>query len=312
MSTSTFRTAVVRTPGGPDSIEIIDVPDVEPGAAEVLVRVAAAPVNPVDLGVAGGFFHELGLIDQPEHTGLGWDFAGTVVAAGPGVDLAVGTRVAGLVAGFDRDFGTYAEQLRRAGRRPRCRARRLDLVTASTVPLNGLAAAQIVDLLGDAPAGRQPAAGHRGGRRGRRLRRLARAGPRLAGDRSGPSRGRGVRPQPRRRLHRARRAGLGRRRRRRGAAGTGPRPGPRRREVRRRSAERRAGRRSAGSPSPSWKPIPTHLAWANCSPAPRPASCRPECTRWCRWTRSPTPTGRWPRAECAAATCSSPDPDVPV
>ena len=27
MSTSTFRTAVVRTPGGPDSIEIIDVPD---------------------------------------------------------------------------------------------------------------------------------------------------------------------------------------------------------------------------------------------------------------------------------------------
>ncbi len=30
MST-TFRTAVVRTPGGPDAIEIIDVPVVEPG-----------------------------------------------------------------------------------------------------------------------------------------------------------------------------------------------------------------------------------------------------------------------------------------
>ena len=77
MSTSTFRTAVVRTPGGADSIEIIDVPEVEAGPAEALVRVAAAPVNPVDLGVAGGFFHELGLIDQPERTGLGWDFAGT-------------------------------------------------------------------------------------------------------------------------------------------------------------------------------------------------------------------------------------------
>ena len=32
-------------------------------------------------------------------------------AAGPQVDVPVGSRVAGLVGGFDRDFGTYAEQL---------------------------------------------------------------------------------------------------------------------------------------------------------------------------------------------------------
>ena len=111
MSTATFRTAVVRTPGGPDSIEIIDVPVAEPGPGEVRVGIAAAPVNPVDLAVADGLFHARGMINQPERTGLGWDFAGTVVATGPGVDLAVGTRVAGLVTGFDRDFGTYAEQL---------------------------------------------------------------------------------------------------------------------------------------------------------------------------------------------------------
>ena len=153
MSTSTFRTAVVRTPGGPDSIEIIDVPVVEPGPGEVRICVAAAPVNPVDLGVAGGFFHGLGLIDQPEHTGLGWDFAGTVVAAGPGVDLAVGTRVAGFVGGFDRDFGTYAEQLVVPAADLAVVPNGLDLETASTVPLNGLAAAQIVDLLGDARPG---------------------------------------------------------------------------------------------------------------------------------------------------------------
>ena len=48
MST-TFRTAVVRTPGGPDSIEIIDVPVVEPGPGHVRVEIAAAAVNPVDL-----------------------------------------------------------------------------------------------------------------------------------------------------------------------------------------------------------------------------------------------------------------------
>jgi NADPH:quinone reductase-like Zn-dependent oxidoreductase len=151
MST-TFRTAVVRIPGGPDAIKIIDVPVVEPGPGEVLIRVAAAAVNPVDLEVAAGRFHAMGLINQPERTGLGWDFAGTVDATGPGADLVVGTRVAGQVSGFDRDFGTYAEQLVVPVTDLAVVPEGLDLVTASTVPLNGLAAAQIVDLLGDAPA----------------------------------------------------------------------------------------------------------------------------------------------------------------
>ncbi|MEU4596109.1 zinc-binding dehydrogenase [Nocardia sp. NPDC023988] len=148
----TFRAAVVRTPTGPDSIEIIDVPVVEPGPGEVRVAVAAAPVNPTDLGVVSGFFHDLGMIDQPEHTGLGWDFAGTVLATGPGVDLAVGTRVAGVVLGFDRDFGTYAEQLVVPATDLAVVPDGLDLVPAATVPLSGLSAAQIVDMLGDAPA----------------------------------------------------------------------------------------------------------------------------------------------------------------
>ena len=151
MGTFTFRTGVVRTPGGPDSIEIINVPVTEPGPGEVRVAIAAAPVNPVDVAVAAGVFHAMELIDQPERTGLGWDFAGTVVARGPGVDLAVGTRVAGLITGFDRDFGTCAEQLVVSAADLAVVPDGLDLVTASTVPLNGLAAAQIVDLLGDAP-----------------------------------------------------------------------------------------------------------------------------------------------------------------
>jgi NADPH:quinone reductase-like Zn-dependent oxidoreductase len=149
MRTPTFRTAVIRNPGGPDSIEIIDVPAAEPGPGEVLVRIAAAPVNPVDLAVAGGFFHARGLISQPDHTGLGWDFAGTTAAVGPGADLAPGTRVAGLVAGFDRDYGTYAEQLIVPAAGLAVVPGGLDLAGASTVPLNGLAAAQVVDLLGD-------------------------------------------------------------------------------------------------------------------------------------------------------------------
>lgn len=152
MSIPTFRAAVVRTPNGPDSIEIIDVPVVEPGPGQIRVAIAGATVNPTDLGVAAGFFHAIGLVRQPEHTGLGWEFAGTVVAVGADVDLAPGTRVAGLVVGFDRDYGTYAEQIVVPAADVAVVPDELDLTVAATVPLNGLAAAQIVDLLGDAPA----------------------------------------------------------------------------------------------------------------------------------------------------------------
>ncbi|WP_030169311.1 NADP-dependent oxidoreductase [Spirillospora albida] len=153
MGIPTFRTAAVRTPGGPDSIEFLDVPVAEPGAGEVRVRIAAAAVNPVDLAVAGGFFHGIGLITQPERTGLGWDFAGTVVATGPDVDLATGTRVAGLVGGLDRDFGAYAEEVVLPAADVAAVPDGLDLIAASTVPLNSLTAVQLLDLLGDAPKG---------------------------------------------------------------------------------------------------------------------------------------------------------------
>lgn len=146
---TTYRTAVVRTPGGPDSIEIIDVPLVEPGPGQVRVEIAGAAVNPVDLAVAAGVFHGLGLVDQPHHTGLGWDFAGTVTAAGPDAGVPVGSRVAGLVAGFDRDFGTYAEQLVVPAGDTAPVPDGLDLTTAAAVPLAALAAAQLTDLLGE-------------------------------------------------------------------------------------------------------------------------------------------------------------------
>ncbi|MCK8646693.1 NADP-dependent oxidoreductase [Mycobacterium colombiense] len=151
MSQPTFRAAVVRTPGGPDSIEIIDVPAVEPGPGEVLVRIAAATVNPVDLAVADGTFHGMGLIHQLKYTGLGWDFAGTIGAVGPGVDLAVGTKVAGLVGGLDRDFGAYAEQIVLPAADVAEVPDSVDLISAATVPLNALTAVQMLDLLGEPP-----------------------------------------------------------------------------------------------------------------------------------------------------------------
>ena len=149
MSSSTFQAVVVREPGGPESLELVELPVRDPGPGEVRVAIEAAAVNPVDLAVAGGYFHSIGLIDQPDHVGLGWDFAGTVEAAGAGVDLPVGSRVAGIVPGLDRDFGSYAEQIVApvgwVARVPDG----LSAVEATTIPLNALTAAQLVDLLGD-------------------------------------------------------------------------------------------------------------------------------------------------------------------
>ena len=116
-----------------------------------LMRSERHPPRRIDDHVRSGFLHQVGVIDQPEHTGLGWDFAGTVAAAGPGTDLAAGTPVAGLVPGFDRDFGTYAGQLIVPAANVAVVPAGLDLVAAATVPLNGLTAVQILGLLGDAP-----------------------------------------------------------------------------------------------------------------------------------------------------------------
>ena len=249
MST-TFRTAVVRTPGGPDSIEIIDVPVVAPGPGQVLVKIAGAAVNPVDLAVAAGVFHGLGLVHQPDHTGLGWEFAGTVIAAGPGrrPPARQPRRRAGRwVRPRLRHVRRAAD---RAGERQRPRARRSRPDHGSNGP---------AQRPGRGPAGRparrrrrpEPAR-DRGCRRGRRVRHPARPGPRLADHRTGPSHGREVRARPRRRLHHRGHARLGRGRRRCRPAGAGRRSGPRRRPLRRRPAGRGARSRSAASPSAWW------------------------------------------------------------
>ena len=148
MST-TFRAALVTAPGETEAITIVDVPVVPLAAGEVRVAVEAATVNPVDLAVGSGFFHQIGVITQTERTGLGWDFAGTVLEAAPDVRWPVGTRVAGLVGGLDRDFGTYAEQLVLPAADVAAIPDGVSTVEAATVPLNAATALQLVELLGD-------------------------------------------------------------------------------------------------------------------------------------------------------------------
>lgn len=98
----TMRAVVVREPGGPDVLELRDVPAPTPGRGEVRLRVAAAGVNRADL------LQRMGRYPVPpgwpaEIPGL--EVAGRVDAIGEGVTgVAVGDRLMGVVGG-----GGYAE-----------------------------------------------------------------------------------------------------------------------------------------------------------------------------------------------------------
>jgi NADPH:quinone reductase-like Zn-dependent oxidoreductase len=84
----TVKAIRIHDEGGPDVLRYEDVPDPEPAAGEVLVRLAAASLNHLDVWV------RMGLPSVPKPRILGADGAGVVAALGAGVDgLTVGERV---------------------------------------------------------------------------------------------------------------------------------------------------------------------------------------------------------------------------
>ena len=99
---------VSQEPGAP--VELVDVPRPGPGPGQVLIRVEAAAVNPVDLATAAGFLVDAGMLPSRQQTGLGWDVAGVVSDVGDGVTrFRPGERVIGLRDLIDVPLGTFAE-----------------------------------------------------------------------------------------------------------------------------------------------------------------------------------------------------------
>jgi NADPH:quinone reductase-like Zn-dependent oxidoreductase len=136
---STMKAVRIHAYGGLDTLRHEDVPRPSPGPGEVLLRVQAAGVNPVDWAVREGWMH-----DVLRHTlplTLGWDVAGVVAQAGEGA-----TRFqpgAAVYAHTDlRRDGTYAEYVVVREREVAPRPRTLDAVRAAGVPLTALAAWQ--------------------------------------------------------------------------------------------------------------------------------------------------------------------------
>src|SRR5438552_505935 len=89
----------VRTPGGPDALEYLDVPQPAPAPGQALVKIDAAGVNFIDVYQRSGQYR----VATPFI--LGQEAGGTVAAVGPGVSgLKVGHRVA-----YAAVLGAYAE-----------------------------------------------------------------------------------------------------------------------------------------------------------------------------------------------------------
>jgi NADPH2:quinone reductase len=99
-----MRAIVIAKPGGPEVLELREVPTPAPSRGEVRVRVRATAVNRADL------LQRLGVYPAPPGSPLdipGLEIAGEVDAIGDDVtELALGDRVFGLVGG-----GGYAEQV---------------------------------------------------------------------------------------------------------------------------------------------------------------------------------------------------------
>lgn len=123
--------------GGPEVLKVVDADRPEPGIGQILIRVHAAGVNPVDvMNRQTGIF-----VGKPPFI-LGWDVSGTVEAIGVGVTLyRPGDEVFGMLP-FPHGHGAYAEYVVGPTRAFVPKPANLDHVHAAALPLAGLTAWQ--------------------------------------------------------------------------------------------------------------------------------------------------------------------------
>jgi NADPH2:quinone reductase len=101
-----MKAAYIEQTGPPENVIYGDLPVPEPSAGQVLVKVAAVALNPVDTYIRAGTFD----VKPPKPYVVGCDLAGVVEALGPGATrFAVGDRVWGSNQGVFGRQGTFAE-----------------------------------------------------------------------------------------------------------------------------------------------------------------------------------------------------------
>ncbi|MDH4988348.1 NADP-dependent oxidoreductase [Aminobacter anthyllidis] len=144
-----MRAITQNTVGGPEVLEIAERPTPQIKAGDVLIRIKAAGVNPVDAAVRGGFYPLLG---EPPFV-LGWDLSGTVEAVGVGANgFALGDEVFGM-PNFPGQAATYAELATAPASELAHKPKALDHAAAAALPLAGLTAWQGLVTAGKLKAG---------------------------------------------------------------------------------------------------------------------------------------------------------------
>ena len=135
----TMKAVRIHSYGGPEVLVYEDAPRPQPEPNDVLVRVHAAGINPVDWKIREGYGkdrlgHRLPLI-------LGWDLSGVVEAVGPGVErLKVGDEVYSR-PDISRD-GAYAEYIAIRESLAALKPKSIDHVHAAAIPLAAMTAWQ--------------------------------------------------------------------------------------------------------------------------------------------------------------------------
>ena len=125
--------------GGPEVLRVVERDRPEPGGTEVLVRVHAAGVNPVDWKTRAGH----GLLRSLPLT-VGWDVSGVVEETGLGVTrFAPGDEVFGM-PWFPREAGAYAQYVAAPSRQFARKPAALTHAEAAGLPLAGLTAWQVL------------------------------------------------------------------------------------------------------------------------------------------------------------------------
>jgi NADPH:quinone reductase-like Zn-dependent oxidoreductase len=138
-TSQTMKAIRIHKYGGPEVLQYEDAPRPKPQAGEVLVRVKAAGVNPIDWKVREGHMkdfwpHKFPLI-------LGWDLSGVVEEVGPGVSrFKIGDEVYSI-PDPTRD-GAYADYIVVRESELALKPNSLHHIRAATVPLAALTAWQ--------------------------------------------------------------------------------------------------------------------------------------------------------------------------
>ncbi|QIB47279.1 NADP-dependent oxidoreductase [Streptomyces aureoverticillatus] len=132
-----MRAVIQKSFGGPEVLETVEAERPSPLGGEVLVRVHASGVNPVDVAVRSGAYPLLG---EPPF-GVGWDISGVVEEAGPGARFKPGDEVYGMPF-FPRAATGYADYVAVPSRQVARKPATLDHVHAAAVPLAALTAWQ--------------------------------------------------------------------------------------------------------------------------------------------------------------------------